>query len=376
MEKIKVLETIRQGSVGGGESHVLDLVGGLNKELFDPVVLSFTEGPMVDRLQEMGIKTHVISTLKPFDFRVFGQVKKLMKQEGIQLLHAHGTRACSNTYYPAKQLNIPLIYTVHGWSFHDNQKEWIRRIRILGERLLVKRAAVTVCVSDSNLKEGSNYFEFNKSTVIKNGINQVRFNPEKSFKDVRAELGVGKEEVLVGFIARVTLQKNPLLLIRAFAKIAGTHPIKLLIVGDGDLKKDAVDLAAALKVEDKIIFQPFRQDIPDLLNAIDIYCLPSLWEGLSIALLEAMGMRKAIVATPVNGTKEVITHMKNGILVPVNDVDALADAFVQLANDPSLRSQIAQQAYETLSQEFNTQTMVHKIEDLYTQVSTNHSNKK
>jgi glycosyltransferase involved in cell wall biosynthesis len=376
MEKIRVLETIRQGSVGGGESHVLDLVGGLNKELFDPVVLSFTEGPMVDRLQEMGIKTHVISTLKPFDFRVFGQVKKLMKQEGIQLLHAHGTRACSNTYYPAKQLNIPLIYTVHGWSFHDNQKEWIRRIRILGERLLVKRAAVTVCVSDSNLKEGCNYFEFNKSTVIKNGINQVRFNPEKSFKDVRAELGVGKEEVLVGFIARVTLQKNPLLLIRAFAKIAGTHPIKLLIVGDGDLKKDAVDLAATLKVEDKIIFQPFRQDIPDLLNAIDIYCLPSLWEGLSIALLEAMGMRKAIVATPVNGTKEVITHMKNGILVPVNDVDALADAFVQLANDPSLRSRIAQQAYETLSQEFNTQTMVHKIEDLYTQVSTNHSNKK
>lgn len=376
MEKIRVLETIRQGSVGGGESHVLDLVGGLNKELFDPVVLSFTEGPMVDRLQEMGVKTHVISTLKPFDFRVFGQVKKLMKQEGIQLLHAHGTRACSNTYYPAKQLNIPLIYTVHGWSFHDNQKEWIRRIRILGERLLVKRAAVTVCVSDSNLQEGSSYFKFNKSIVIKNGINQVRFNPEKSFKDIRAELGVGKDEVLVGFIARVTLQKNPLLLIRSFAKLAGTLPVKLLIVGDGDLKKEAVDLAAALKVEDKIIFQPFRQDIPDLLNAIDIYCLPSLWEGLSIALLEAMAMRKAIVATPVNGTKEVITHLHNGILVPVNDADALANAFVQLVNDPLLREQIAQQAYQTLSQEFNTQTMVHKIEELYTQVTANHSNKK
>ncbi|HTG56871.1 MAG TPA: glycosyltransferase, partial [Niabella sp.] len=90
MEKIKILETIRQGSVGGGETHVLDLVGSLNKNLFDPVVLSFTEGPMVDRLQQMGIKTHVINTLKPFDFRVFGQVKKVMKQEGIQLLHAHG----------------------------------------------------------------------------------------------------------------------------------------------------------------------------------------------------------------------------------------------------------------------------------------------
>ena len=376
MEKIRILETIRQGSVGGGESHVLDLVGGLNKELFDPVVLSFTEGPMVDRLQEMGIKTHVINTLKPFDFRVFGQVKKLMKQEDIQLLHAHGTRACSNTYYPAKQLNIPLIYTVHGWSFHDNQKEWIRRIRIMGERLLVKRAAVTVCVSDSNRQEGSNYFDFKKSIVIKNGINQVRFNPEKSFKDIRAELGVNKEEILVGFIARVTLQKNPLLLIKAFAKIARDLPVKLLIVGDGDLKKDAVDLATSLKIEDKILFQPFRQDIPDLLNALDIYCLPSLWEGLSIALLEAMAMRKAIVATPVNGTKEVIMHMQNGILVPVNDVDALADAFVLLVNDPSLRAQIAQQAYQTLSQEFNTQTMVHKIEDLYTQVSTNHSNKK
>ena len=376
MEKIKILETIRQGSVGGGETHVLDLVGSLNKNLFDPVVLSFTEGPMVDRLQQMGIKTHVINTLKPFDFRVFGQVKKVMKQEGIQLLHAHGTRACSNTYYPARQLNIPIIYTVHGWSFHDNQKDWIRRVRIMGERLLVKRSTVTVCVSDSNLNEGSSHFDFKNATVIKNGVNQTKFNPEGSFKDIRTELGVSKDEILVGFIARVTLQKNPLVLIRAFAKIAGALPIKLLIVGDGDMKNDAVELAISLNVADKVLFQPFRQDIPDLLNAIDIYCLPSLWEGLSIALLEAMAMRKAIVATPVNGTREVITHMQNGILVPVNDVDTLADAFVLLADDPLLRSQIAQQAYQTLSQEFNTKTMVHKIEDLYTEVKKHHNYKK
>ena len=368
MRKIKILETIRQGNIGGGESHVLDLVAGLNKDLFEPVVLSFTPGPMIDRLNEQGIKTYVIETETPFNFRVWGKVKKILKEENISLLHAHGTRANSNTFYSAKQLDIPIIYTVHGWSFHADQKPLIKKIRTTSEKFLVRKSNMTICVSDSNLKEGQQYFSMPNATVIKNGINQKRFNPNNEFKNVRAELGIASNTVVVGFIARITAQKDPLTLIQAIAKVPENLDVKFLIVGDGDLKEPMLQLAKTLEVADRIIFQNFRQDVPDVLHAMDIYCLPSLWEGLSIALLEAMAMKKAIIATAVDGTKEVITDGENGLFVPVQHPDALALAITKLVQDKSLRDQLAAQAQHTIAVAFNTEDMVKKVERIYTDI--------
>jgi len=91
-KKIRVLECIRQGKIGGGESHLLNLVEYLDKSRFEPVVLSFTQGPMIDRLQQMGIGTDVIYTEKPFDLTKWGRVKELLKEKKVDLIHAHGTR--------------------------------------------------------------------------------------------------------------------------------------------------------------------------------------------------------------------------------------------------------------------------------------------
>src|ERR1700734_2851258 len=105
--KIRILEGIRQGKIGGGESYLLSLVENLDRSRFEPVVLSFTEGPMVDRLRAQGISTHVIHTERPFDWRVWKKVAALIREENIQLVHAHGTRANSNMFWAAKKLNIP-----------------------------------------------------------------------------------------------------------------------------------------------------------------------------------------------------------------------------------------------------------------------------
>src|SRR5882762_1991361 len=109
--KIKVLECIRQGQIGGGESHLLSLVENLDRDLFEPVVLSFTDGPMVDRLRGMGINTHIIYTEKPFDISKWKRVEALLKEEAPDLVHAHGTRASSNTLWAARRLKIPVVYT-------------------------------------------------------------------------------------------------------------------------------------------------------------------------------------------------------------------------------------------------------------------------
>jgi glycosyltransferase involved in cell wall biosynthesis len=367
--KIKILECIRQGQIGGGESHLLSLVENLDRSQFEPVVLSFTEGPMVDRLRGMGIRTHVLHTEKPFDVTKWVEVKALIRSEGVDLVHAHGTRASSNTLWAARHLNIPLIYTIHGWSFHNDQHPLVRKLRIWGERWITTRSSVNIAVSASNRASGLEQIPGLKAVVINNGIDQQKFSPGRSFKNIRAELGIPADVVLVLFIARFTAHKQPLTLIRAFREALRAMPgMRLLMVGDGDQREEGLQLVSELGLEAAVNFQAFRQDVPDILAAADIFVLPSLWEGLPIGLLEAMAMGKAVIATEVDGTKEVVQPGENGLLVEPGNVSALAAALVKLGGDPALRDMLRQRALDTIRRQFNAADMTREIERVYSRV--------
>lgn len=363
--KIRVLETIRQGTIGGGETHVLDLVQALNKNLYEPVVLSFTPGPMVDRLEAMGIRTYVIPTEKPFNFMKWRQVKQLMQDEKIDLLHAHGTRAGSNTFWAARQLGLPIIYTVHGWSFHVDQPMLTLKARQLGEKYLLTRANVTVCVSESNRQSGLAFNPMSRAVVIKNGVNLLKYNPDGQFRDLRQELSLPADHVLVACIARITAQKDPLNYVRAIAAVPSELPVTFLLVGNGEMKAAAQQLAQELQLGPRLRFLEARQDIPDLLQTIDIYCLPSLWEGLSIGLLEAMAMGKAVVATAIDGTREVIEDEVNGLFIKPQVPEQLAAALTRLASDAALRQRVGKAARESVHRDFNAVKMTRQVERLY-----------
>lgn len=371
--KMKVLHAIRQGKIGGGETHVLDLVQELNKADFESVVLAFTDGPLITDLNKLGIKTHVILTEKPFNISVWKKVKQLMVEERIDLLHAHGTRAQSNTFWGAKKLGIPIIYTVHGWSFHPNQHALVKKMRILSERFLVGKADATICVSANNLAEGKSNFNMDRAVVIKNGINFSKFNADFPFKNLRTSFGINEESLIVGYIARITAQKDPFTFIEAVAKVPDDLNIKYLMIGDGDLKAQSVELAHQLKVNHKLIFGGFRQDIPELLNIFDVYCLPSLWEGLPIGLLEAMAMRKATISSAVNGTKEVIDDQLNGLLIEPKDAEGLANAIIKLATEKEFREELAKQAEIAVKKDYSISKMTLQIEDLYKKIKTDKS---
>lgn len=365
--KIKVLETIRQGQIGGGESHLLSLVENLNKEIYEPIVLSFTDGPMVEKLKNMGIKAEVIYTETPFDVRVWGKVLTFIKENNIQLVHAHGTRANSNVFWATKKLNLPLVYTVHGWSFHDDQNFLVKNFRLYGEKLLTHKSDVNICVAESNKATGLQYLPHLKARVINNGINLKKFNPNNSFSNVREELGVKEDEILILFLARFTHQKQPLKLIHAFEKAwSQNNNIKLLLVGDGEQKDEALELVNTLQCKNHIIFQTYRQDVPDVLAAADVFVLPSLWEGLPIGLLEAMAMKKAIIASKVDGTKEVIENQVNGLLFELeNSSHQLPELIMQLSNNSELRNQLGSKAFETISTHYSADNMTREVEKIY-----------
>lgn len=369
-KKIKILEGIRQGKIGGGESYLLSLVENLDREHFEPVVVSFTDGPMVERLKSLGIKTHVIYTEKPFDFRVWGRVQKLIEEEGIDIVHAHGTRAASNMFWAAKKTARPLVYTCHAWSFHLDQNRVVKKLRIWGEQYLTAKADVNICGSQSNVETGRRLFKAFNAVVINNSIDPKRFNPYGVFKNIREELAIAADEIVIASIARFTLQKQPLKLIAAFAAVCKKAAnVKLLMVGDGEQKEEAIKLIQKLNLQDKIILQPFRQDIPDVLAAVDIFVLPSLWEALPIALLEAMSMGKAVIGTNVDGTPELIEHEKNGLLITLDGLEKnIADALIRLCTDEELRRRLQQNAIKSIYNSYNVETLARKNEAVYLQL--------
>lgn len=364
---MNVLEVIRQGEVGGGESHLMDLVSGFNKKEVNPVVMAFTNGPMVETMEKRGIKCYVIDTKKAFDISIFKKITQIIRKEKIELIHAHGSRAASNMLWSSYKNKIPLVYTVHGWSFHEGQHKSVYGLRALSEKILCAYSKKVICVSRSNFKTGVDTFGLSKKcAVIENGVNLSRFNFAATFCDIRKELHASTKDFIVGFIGRVTYQKAPLDFVQAITKAHSKNKnIKGLIVGEGDLKSEMLAYIKDKKLEDCFYLSNFRSDIPDVLNAINVFCLASHWEGLSIALLEAMAMKKALIVTPTDGTNELIRDHENGLLVPFSNPDAIADAILEYASSPDLVSIMGDNAYRLVEERFNSQRVSQEVTEIY-----------
>lgn len=367
--KIKILHTIRQGQIGGGETHVLDLVSNLDKDKFTSEVLSFTDGEMISRLKKLDIPCHVIPTTKPFDFSVWARVKKVMTENNFDLVHAHGTRACSNSFSAANKLGLPLAYTIHGWSFHQDQSALVRNIRELSEKFLVRKTSRNISVSESNNNDGIERLGMPNSQIVNYGVNLEKFNATGKYDLSKEDLGLPQDKILVGMVVRLTIQKDPLTFLKA-AKLAlkESHNLHFVVVGGGVLEAKCRAYVSENNLNEHITFVGFRTDVPAILNLIDIYCLPSLWEGLPIGVLEAMAMAKAIVATPVDGTKEVIKHDISGLLFPEYDSQKMAACILDLANNSSKRKKVGENALAKINESFTVGRMADEIGDLYIQL--------
>lgn len=363
MTPYKILHTIRQGHIGGGETHVQELVKHINKEKYKSYVLTFGEGDMHDKLHDLGVPSFIIPTSRPFDFRVRKQVLELSKEIQPDLIHAHGARACSNSFFISKKLGIPLIYTVHGWTFRDSMNSVRRWFRKNSEKYLSGKANLVINVSLSDFIIGKEILGLNNSMEIVNGVDAKIFNG-KGDHNQKFKFGFLRNDFVVCMIARMTEQKDPLTFIRAMDHLRNDQQIKALIVGDGELLTDAKVLAHKLRLDDKIVFTGFRNDVNDILSWSDAYCLPSLWEGMPIGILEAMSSGCAVIGTNVTGTKEVINE-ETGIIVEPGDYHGIGRAISVLKKKPEFKSYLERNAAIHIKRHYTIRRMVKRISTQY-----------
>jgi glycosyltransferase involved in cell wall biosynthesis len=365
---IRVLHVIRQGLIGGGESHVLTLVDKLDDNTVSSYVMSFTDGPMVQQLRAMNVPVNVIPIKNSLDWRLYTAVRKFLVEEQIDLIHAHGSRACAFIIILARLLKIKVIYTIHGWSFHPDQSPWVKLIRRTAERIITGLTAKNICVSDSNLQTGQQLYSAFKAEVVRYGIDLKRFSPENSYQDYRKEWDVPADGIVILFAARMTIQKQPLVVLKAFEIAALSNPrLYLVMAGSGELLAEVHANLNEMTCKTRVRMRPFYADMPGVLKSADIVVLPSLWEGLPIALLEAMAMSKVILATAVDGTKELIETGKNGILINVSksmDND-LAGAILNVSQHDFLFQKLSANARETVLKIYNAEVMAGHMLGVY-----------
>jgi glycosyltransferase involved in cell wall biosynthesis len=309
-----------------------------------------------------------------FNLRVFFQLADLMKKEKIDIVNSQGARADFFARIAAKLARVSFVVStvpmpVEGFDVNPIKKLIYIALNRFSERFVDR----FIVVSDALEKTMIEKHKIEPQRVVKiyNGIEKDEFSMEEKELEskrlkIRREFRLEDDVPIVGVIGRLVWQKGFEYFIDAIPDVLKrVKKAKLLVVGEGVLKGELEIKSKQLKLEDKIIFTGFRSDIKDILASIDIFVMPSLREGLPMILLEAMAMAKPIVATNIEGIKEVLENGETGILVPPKDARALTAAIIDLLIHNDKAYQIGMAARRVVRARFGVDVMVQKVARVY-----------
>lgn len=377
-KKIKVLHIITRLILGGAQQNTLITVKNL--EVLDKdYSISLISGP------ETGAEGSLVEeakTTKNFiiipelvrninirkDIISFIKIYRIIKNGNFDIVHTHSSKAGILGRWAAKLAGVRIVvHTVHGWGFNPFQNALIRSFYILLEKLTINATTKMIAVSNSTISKGlkNNIGKRNIYSLIYSGIELARFKRANNRALLLKEFSIPENTILIGTVTRLSNQKAPLDLVKCCFEINKEKPdVNFLVIGDGPLKKEVIDLAEELGIKDKMFFTGLRKDINNLLELLDIFILSSRWEGLPRVILQAMAKQLPIVATNVDGNSEAITNNLNGILVPVTDYKALAEKAVFLLNNPEIAEKMGQ-ANLNIIEKFSAKKMLIDIDKLY-----------
>ena len=209
-----------------------------------------------------------------------------------------------------------------------------------------------------------------KFTVIQNGIDTIRFNPSNVIGVNRGHYQLDNSDFIIASIARLTHQKGPLILIQAFSEVVKVIPnAKLLFVGGGELEEAAKTEVLSLKLEGKVRFADFSGSVAEIYKAIDLFVLPSLWEGFSLSLLEALAMECPVICSDYPSNTEIIKHKQTGLVFPVSDAKALANVIIWAYNNPESVAECVKRAAVIVRNNYDFSRVLHDNQLVYREMT-------
>ena len=379
---MRIAHVITRMILGGAQENTLLTVEGLARRWGDDVVLITgpalgPEGSLLERAYQGGLDVRLVPQLRRAvnpvrDWLAYRSLVRLLRGFQPQVVHTHSSKAGILGRFAAAQVGVPIIvHTIHGMPFHANQNRFTNGFYIAAERWAARytRAFITVADAMTQQAVAAGIAPPEKFTTIYSGMEVAPFlNPPRARDAVRRELGYGDEHVVIGKIARLFDLKGHEYVIAAAREVVEQHPnVRFLVVGNGALRERLKRQIAKIGLSDHFQFTGLvpPERIPELLAAMDVVVHCSLREGLARVLPQALIAGKPVVSYDVDGAREVVLPNRTGFLLPPKSVRELAEALIELAGDPALRSRLGQTGRSLFTEQFRHENMVARIRELY-----------
>jgi len=359
---LRIAMMLESDGPGGAEYVLIQLSEELRRRGHTVIPVGPARGVgWLDRVcREKGFETEKFTLNRPIDPSCLNGMIAMLRRQQIDLVHSHEFTMAVYGAAAARVIRKPYVITMHGAEHHT--RAWRRRVAL---RWAFGKSRATVAVSDDTRKHLETVLRLphGSVTTVRNGIPVRPGSPDR----VRAELGMQPGELLVVAVGNLVVRKGHRVLLEALHQLSanGTGCWRLAVAGRGRLKESLQQLAAEQGIGDRVHFLGHRDDVPDLLAAADIFAMPSLWEGLPLAVLESMFAGKPIVASAVSGIPEAVTSGEEGLLTAPGDTEALAAALRQLLEDSALRDRLGRAARARAEAEFTVARMADQYERLY-----------
>ncbi len=362
MKTFKILHIIGGGEIGGAEQHVLTLLQNLDRSHFFPSLVCLTQGPFA-ALAEPIVPTQTFSMRHPLDLSLLPSLMRWIRQQNIDLVHTHGSRANLLGRLGAGLLKIPNVTTVHSSLAHDYLSPWSARLAIGLDRLTLPLTSSIITVSRYLANEVSSRGGKHLTTIY-NGQAPVPLLDASILRDrFRKQWGIPNDALVLGTIGRLHPTKGHVYLGRAASELSRRFPrLHLLIIGEGPLH---ASLESELqKTSLSYTLAGYLPQAYRALPAMDIFVLPSVSEGMGLVLLEAMQIGIPIVASDVGGIPEIVRPEKEALLVPPENVPELIKACTLLLENPELAHSLVSSGQRRWPL-FSIEEMVRATEELY-----------
>ena len=361
----KVVFFLESKSFGGTEQVVLNLLRSLDRKLWQPILFHHPEAgiaPLLRGVSELGIPSESVPRFDRSNLpRTAVHFLRKLRSHGPAIFHAHltWTLGCRTALFVASLTRTnAVLATLHLFTEVHNPRTVLAQ-RALGLRV-DRYIGVAQHVADS-LRE-TFHLSPSKVDVVPNGIPVCSYNVTPN-PELRAQLAKCSAGPIVLTVARLEDRHKG---ISWLLKAAVLVPEAVFVIaGDGPDREQLQNLAAELRVEHRVVFLGFRQDIAELLSCCDVFVLPSLFEGLCLVILEAMAAGKPVVATDIDGTNDVIIHGETGLLAPPANAEDLAAAIRRVLDDPSLAARLAAAGNARVVREFSSDVMARRMSLIY-----------
>jgi glycosyltransferase involved in cell wall biosynthesis len=367
-KSLRVLHLISSGGLYGAENVVIHLALALKRLNCEVVIGVFQNRhrpntEIAETARQHGLEIAVFECRGRLDFGTVRAIRNFICERELDILHTHGYKANIYGYRAAKSTRAGLVATAHSWP----GKSPILRLYALLDRVIL-RWFDHICVVSSGVADTLRRFHVpsEKITMVDNGIDIGHFSGGRPV--LRDELGL-RENPLVGFVGRLAPEKGLEHLLHAAAGILNTLPTaKFILAGEGPERLTLEKLARQLGIEKSVIFLGRRSDLASIYASFDVFVLPSLSEGMPLAVLEAMAAKRPVVATRVGAIPKIVKDQQTGLLVDGGDITELQSASSLLLGHPDLCSTLGQSGHEVAKALFSSDSMAKNYLGIYRRV--------